>query len=122
MSMTYGHSATESLVAMLADSGRPTGLDLALLEEIAAYFRTVRRKYARFEGSLQGVDSRILVAQVPGGMLTNLGESTAASKTRSTAWTKCLRKFPRCRKDLGMLPLVTPRPRRSSAPKPCSTC
>ena len=72
MSMTYGHSPTEAVVAMLQGSGRDTGLDLGLLEEIAAYFRVVRRKYAAFEGSLKGVDSRILVAQVPGGMLTNM--------------------------------------------------
>ncbi|MCG7957322.1 MAG: pyruvate carboxylase subunit B, partial [Candidatus Thiodiazotropha endolucinida] len=72
MSMTYGHSATESVVAILKESDRDTGLDLILLEEIAAYFREVRKKYAKFEGSLKGVDSRILVAQVPGGMLTNM--------------------------------------------------
>ena len=72
MSMTYGHSATESLVAILQDQPRDTGLDLDLLEEISGYFREVRKKYAAFEGSLRGVDSRILVAQVPGGMLTNL--------------------------------------------------
>ncbi|MGD1991510.1 MAG: pyruvate carboxylase subunit B, partial [Chromatiales bacterium] len=67
MSMTYGHSATESVVAILEDTERDTGLDLNLLEEIASYFREVRKKYARFEGALKGVDSRILVAQVPGG-------------------------------------------------------
>ena len=72
MSMTYGHSASESLVSILEGTGRDTGLDIALMEDIAAYFRQVRRKYAAFEGSLRGVDSRILVAQVPGGMLTNL--------------------------------------------------
>ena len=72
MSMTYGHSATESLVAILQENERATGLDITLLEEIASYFREVRKKYAKFEGSLRGVDSRILVAQVPGGMLTNL--------------------------------------------------
>ena len=72
MSMTYGHSPTESVVAMLEGTDRDTGLDIILLEEIAAYFRQVRKKYAKFEGSLRGVDSRILVAQVPGGMLTNM--------------------------------------------------
>ena len=72
MSMTYGHSPTESLVAILEGTDRDTGLDIELLEEIAGYFREVRKKYAKFEGSLKGVDSRILVAQVPGGMLTNL--------------------------------------------------
>ena len=62
MSMTYGHSATESVVAILQGHARDTGLDLHLLEEIAASFREVRKKYAKFEGSLKGVDSRILVA------------------------------------------------------------
>ncbi|MXW51663.1 MAG: oxaloacetate decarboxylase subunit alpha [Gammaproteobacteria bacterium] len=107
MSMTYGHSATESLVAMLADSERPTGLDLALLEEIAAYFRTVRRKYARFEGGLKGVDSRILAAQVPGGMLTNL-ENQLREQNALDRLDEVLEEIPKVRKDLGMIPLVTP--------------
>ncbi|MEL6711475.1 MAG: pyruvate carboxylase subunit B, partial [Pseudomonadota bacterium] len=72
MSTTYGHTSTETVVAMLQNTERDTGLDLDLLEEIAAYFRVVRKKYAKFEGSLRGTDSRILVAQVPGGMLTNM--------------------------------------------------
>ena len=59
-------------MAILQDQPRDTGLNIELLEEISAYFRAVRKKYAQFEGSLRGVDSRILVAQVPGGMLTNL--------------------------------------------------
>ena len=65
MSMTYGHSASESLVAILQGTERDTGLDLLALEEIAAYFRAVRRKYARFEGSLRGVDSRIWSPRCP---------------------------------------------------------
>ena len=84
MSMTYGHSPTESVVAMLKGTDRDTGLDIEKMEEIAAYFRQVRKKYAGFEGALRGVDSRILVAQVPGGMLTNmesqLKEQGAADK------------------------------------------
>ncbi|MCY4213666.1 MAG: sodium-extruding oxaloacetate decarboxylase subunit alpha [Gammaproteobacteria bacterium] len=107
MSMTYGHSATETLVAMLADSRRPTGLDMALLEEIAAYFRTVRRRYARFEGGLKGVDSRILVAQVPGGMLTNL-ENQLREQNALDRIDEVLEEIPKVRKDLGMIPLVTP--------------
>ena len=71
MSMTYGHSATETFVSILDDTDRSTGLDIKLLEEIASYFRKIREKYSQFEGKLKGVDSRILVAQVPGGMLTN---------------------------------------------------
>ncbi len=107
MSMTYGHSATETLVASLEGTGRDTGLDLHLLEEIAAYFREVRKKYAKFEGALKGVDSRILVAQVPGGMLTNL-ENQLREQNASDKLDDVLEEIPRVREDLGMLPLVTP--------------
>ena len=72
MAMTYGHSATESVVSIFYGRERDTGLDIGKLENIAGYFREVRKKYHQFEGSLRGVDSRILVAQVPGGMLTNM--------------------------------------------------
>ena len=107
MSMTYGHSPTEALVAILDETDRSTGLDLNLLEEIAAYFREVRKKYAQFEGSLRGVDSRILVAQVPGGMLTNL-ESQLREQNAGDKLDAVLDEIPRVREDLGMLPLVTP--------------
>ena len=107
MSMTYGHTATETLVAALAGTDRDTGLDLTLLEEIAAYFRDVRKKYAKFEGNLKGVDSRILVAQVPGGMLTNL-ENQLREQNASDRLDEVLEEIPRVREDLGMLPLVTP--------------
>lgn len=107
MSMTYGHSPTESLVAILEGTDRDTGLDLHLLEEIAAYFREVRKKYARFEGSLKGVDSRILVAQVPGGMLTNM-ENQLREQGASERFDDVLAEIPVVRKDLGYIPLVTP--------------
>lgn len=107
MSMTYGHSPTEALVAILDETDRSTGLDLHLLEEIAAYFRDVRKKYASFEGGLRGVDSRILVAQVPGGMLTNL-ENQLREQNAGDKLDEVLDEIPRVREDLGMLPLVTP--------------
>lgn len=107
MSMTYGHSATESVVAALAGTDRDTGLNLEALEEIAAYFREVRKKYAQFEGSLRGTDSRILVAQVPGGMLTNM-ESQLKEQGAADKFDEVLAEIPRVRKDLGYIPLVTP--------------
>lgn len=107
MSMTYGHSPTETLVAILEGHERDTGLDIAKIEEIAAYFREVRKKYARFEGSLKGVDSRILVAQVPGGMLTNL-ENQLREQNASDRIDEVLEEIPKVREDLGMIPLVTP--------------
>jgi len=107
MSMTYGHSPTETVVAMAEGSARDTGLDMVKLAEVAAYFRDVRKKYAKFEGSLKGIDARILLAQVPGGMLTNmemqLKEQGAADKL-----DEVLTEIPKVRKDLGYIPLVTP--------------
>ena len=107
MSMTYGHSPTESLVAMLDATGRSTGLAIELLEEIASYFRKVRKKYAKFEGSLKGIDSRILVAQVPGGMLTNL-ENQLREQNASDKFDAVLEEIPKVREELGFIALVTP--------------
>lgn len=107
MSMTYGHSPTESVVSIFEGSDRDTGLNIPLLEEIAAYFREVRKKYAKFEGSLRGVDSRILTAQVPGGMLTNM-ESQLKEQGAEDRFDEVLAEIPRVREDLGFIPLVTP--------------
>jgi len=107
MSMTYGHSPTEAVVAILEGTDRDTGLDLHLLEEIAAYFREVRKKYAKFEGSLKGVDSRILIAQVPGGMLTNM-EGQLKEQNAIDKFDDVLAEIPKVREDLGYIPLVTP--------------
>ncbi|MCH8533346.1 MAG: sodium-extruding oxaloacetate decarboxylase subunit alpha [Saccharospirillum sp.] len=107
MSMTYGHSPTESIVSALQGTDRDPGFDLLKLEEIAAYFRTVRKKYASFEGQLRGVDSRILVAQVPGGMLTNM-ESQLKEQGAGDKFDEVLNEIPKVREDLGFIPLVTP--------------
>jgi len=95
------------VVAILRGTARDTGLDIHRLEEIAAYFREVRRKYAKFEGSLRGVDARILVAQVPGGMLTNM-ESQLKEQGAADKMDEVLAEIPRVREDLGFIPLVTP--------------
>jgi len=107
MSGTYGHSATETVVAAMKGTDRDTGIDLLLLEEIAAYFRDVRKKYNKFEGALRGTDSRILVAQVPGGMLTNM-ENQLREQGASDKFDEVLKEIPRVREDLGHIPLVTP--------------
>jgi oxaloacetate decarboxylase alpha subunit len=107
MSMTYGHSATESVVSIFKGTEHDSGLDIAKLEEIAGYFREVRKKYVEFEGSLRGVDSRILVAQVPGGMLTNM-ESQLRQQGAENRLDEVLAEIPLVREDLGFLPLVTP--------------
>ena len=107
MSMTYGHSATESVVSIFKGTERDSGLDIVKLEEIAAYFREVRKKYVEFEGSMRGVDSRILVAQVPGGMLTNM-EGQLRQQGAEDRIDEVLAEIPRVREDLGFIPLVTP--------------
>lgn len=107
MSCTYGHTPTETVVAMLQGTERDTNLNLDQLEPIAAYFREVRKKYAKFEGQLKGVDSRILIAQVPGGMLTNM-ESQLKEQGAADRIDEVLEEIPRVRKDLGFIPLVTP--------------
>ncbi|MBE0362824.1 oxaloacetate decarboxylase, alpha subunit [Pseudoalteromonas ulvae UL12] len=107
MSMTYGHSATETIVSIVEGTARDTGLNLGELEEIAAYFRDVRKKYAAFEGSLKGVDGRILLAQVPGGMLTNM-ENQLKEQGAGDKLDQVLLEIPKVREDLGFLPLVTP--------------
>ena len=107
MSMTYGHSATETIVAMVEGTERDTGLDLEKLEPIASYFREVRKKYAQFEGSLKGIDARILLAQVPGGMLTNM-EGQLKEQGALDKFDEVLREIPKVREDLGFIPLVTP--------------
>ena len=107
MSMTYGHSATESVVSIFQGTEHDTGLNIEKLEEIAAYFREVRKKYSEFEGSMRGVDSRILVAQVPGGMLTNM-EGQLRQQGAEDKLDEVLAEIPRVRKDLGYIPLVTP--------------
>jgi len=107
MSMTYGHSATNAVVSILEHGPRKTGLDMEKLEEIDAYFRPVRAKYAKFEGSLKGIDPRILLAQVPGGMLTNM-ESQLRENNALDRLDEVLQEIPRVREDLGFIPLVTP--------------
>jgi oxaloacetate decarboxylase alpha subunit len=107
MSMTYGHTPTETINAIFDGQPGDPGLDLALLAEIAEYFRVVRKKYAKFEGALKGVDARILLAQVPGGMLTNM-EGQLREQNASERLGEVLKEIPRVREDLGNIALVTP--------------
>ncbi|OIQ24240.1 sodium-extruding oxaloacetate decarboxylase subunit alpha [uncultured Vibrio sp.] len=107
MSCTYGHTPTETVVAMLQGTERDTNLKLDQIEPIAAYFREVRKKYAKWEGQLKGIDSRILIAQVPGGMLTNM-EGQLKEQGAADRLDEVLEEIPRVRKDLGYIPLVTP--------------
>jgi oxaloacetate decarboxylase alpha subunit len=107
LSLTTSHPPTESIVSMLQGTDRDTGLDLGLLAEIAAYFAGVRRKYARFESGMFGVDVRVLQYQIPGGMLSNLVSQLRAQQAEDK-YEEVLAEVPRVRAELGYPPLVTP--------------
>jgi len=107
MSMTYGHTPTETLISILDGTNRETGLDIEKLTPIAEHFQKVRRKYKSFEGSLRGVDARILASQVPGGMLTNL-ENQLKAQDSIDRFDEVINEIPKVREDLGYIPLVTP--------------
>ena len=107
MSMTYGHSATETVIGILDNTKYETGIKLDNLAPIAKHFREVRKKYVDFEGSLKGIDARIITSQVPGGMLTNL-ESQLKEQNAIDKFDDVIDEIPNVRSDLGYIPLVTP--------------
>ncbi|MBI4666773.1 MAG: sodium-extruding oxaloacetate decarboxylase subunit alpha [Nitrospinae bacterium] len=107
LSMGTSHSPTETIVAALKDTDNETGLDLVALADIANYFVDVRKEYSAFESSFTGVDVNILKSQVPGGMISNL-ESQLRQQNAYDRLPEVLEELPRCRKDLGYPPLVTP--------------
>lgn len=101
------HPATESMVAALQSTPYDTGLDLVKLQEITSYFREVRKKYWQFESEFTGVDTRVLVNQVPGGMISNLSNQLK-DQGALNRMDEVLAEIPRVREDLGYPPLVTP--------------
>ena len=107
MSMGTSHSPTETIVETFRGTEWDSGLDINLLLEIAAYFREVRKHYAQFESSFLGADTRILVSQVPGGMLSNL-ENQLRELKASDKMDAVLKEIPIVQKDCGYTPLVTP--------------
>lgn len=101
------HPPTESMVAALRDTEFDTGLDLEALQEIGFYFREVRKKYHQFESEFTGIDTRVQVNQVPGGMISNL-YSQLKEQGALERMNEVLAEIPRVRQDLGYPPLVTP--------------
>jgi len=107
MAMGTSQPATEPLVATLADTPYDTGLDLRLLAEIAEYFKEVRQKYKDVDVYKAGVDTNVLLYQVPGGMLSNF-ISQLQQQNALDRLPEVLDEIPRVREDLGYPPLVTP--------------
>ena len=107
MSMTYGHTATETIVSMFDDTKIFSAIDKNLFPELSSHFKKVRKKYELYEGSLKGVDASMLINQVPGGMLSNL-ESQLREMDADDRFEEVLNEIPRVSQDLGFVPLVTP--------------
>lgn len=107
LSMGTSHSPTETIVEMLKGTEWDTGLDTAALLELAAYFREVRTHYSSLESKFLGADTRILLSQVPGGMLSNL-ESQLKQQNAGDKMDDVLAELPRVHKAAGYVPLVTP--------------
>jgi oxaloacetate decarboxylase alpha subunit len=107
LAMVTSQPPTETLVRILQESPRDTGLDLGLLAEISNYFANVRKKYAAFESGMRGVDVNVLQFQIPGGMLSNL-VSQLREQGAEDRYAEVLEEVPRVREELGFPPLVTP--------------
>ena len=107
MSMTYGHTATETIVSMFDDTNIFSDIDKNLFPKLSTHFKKIRKKYELYEGSLKGVDASMLINQVPGGMLSNL-ESQLREMDADDKFEDVLNEIPRVRQDLGFVPLVTP--------------
>ena len=107
MSMGTSHSPTETMVEIFKGTDMDTGLDIKPLLEIAAYFREIRKKYAKFESSFLGADTRILASQVPGGMLSNM-ENQLKEQGAADKIDEVLKEIQIVQKDCGYIPLVTP--------------
>ena len=107
LSMTYGHSATETMNAIFEGQERQIDLDMEALEECSSYFKDIREKYSEFEGDMKGVDTTMLVKQVPGGMISNL-ETQLKSNKQEDKIDLVKNEIPEVRKDFGYPPLVTP--------------
>lgn len=107
LSMTYGHTATETMLAIFEGQEREISLDIEALEEVSVFFKEIREKYSEYEGNLKGVDSTMLVKQVPGGMLSNLETQLRANKQEDKI-DLVKEEIPKVRKEFGYPPLVTP--------------
>lgn len=101
------HPCTQSMVATLKGTKYDTKLDLAKLEEAAEILRKKRARYKKFESIYNQIDTRVLLSQIPGGMISNMAnqlkEQNALDKMDLV-----MQEIPKVREDFGFVPLVTP--------------
>lgn len=98
---------TESLVSAFKGTQYDTGLDLSLISDIADRFREIRKKYGRFESEHTAINTKILISQIPGGMMSNLAHQLK-EQNAIDRMGDVLEEIPRVRKEMGYPPLVTP--------------
>ncbi len=110
LSQGTSHSPTESMVAALKGTEFDTGINLEAFTEIRNYFMELRKKYidsGLLDTKILTADTKALLYQVPGGMLSNL-ISQLKQAGKEDQLEECLAEVPRVRKDAGYPPLVTP--------------
>ena len=101
------HPSTESIVVALEGMGYKTDIDLSKIDEITDYLKENRKKYWQFESEFTGLDPKVLINQVPGGMISNLSNQLK-DQGALDKMNDVLKEIPAVRKDLGYPPLVTP--------------
>lgn len=107
MALGTSHPAAESMIAVLKNTPRDTGLDYAKLIPISNYLKEVLKKYTQYESKLRGVDINVIRHQIPGGMRSNL-ESQLTQLGAIDRLDEVLEEVPRVRADMGYPPLGTP--------------
>ena len=101
------HPCTQSMVATLKDTQWDSKLDLSLMEKAAEILKRNRKKYKKFESSYNQIDTRVLVNQIPGGMISNMANQLREQNALDKM-DEVLAEIPNVRKDFGYPPLVTP--------------
>lgn len=103
------HTAIEPLVISLLGTNRDTGFDIKKLTKISAKMEEVIPKYKHLANNPKNsiIDIDVILHQTPGGMLSNLINQLKQMDSLDKL-DEVFRMLPKVRKDLGMIPLVTP--------------
>ncbi|MBI4835047.1 MAG: sodium-extruding oxaloacetate decarboxylase subunit alpha [Planctomycetes bacterium] len=99
---------TETIVGALKDTPYDTGLDMEKILEVTEYFQKIKQGYKHILDPIaERVDPKIMLHQIPGGMLSNL-ISQLKQQNATNRYDEVLKETAEVRKDLGYPPLVTP--------------
>ncbi|MFO7896926.1 MAG: pyruvate carboxylase subunit B [Candidatus Cloacimonadales bacterium] len=103
------HPAVEPLVITLMGTNRDSGFDIEKLAAIGKEMEKYTPKYMHYLNNtkLSIIDTNVILHQTPGGMLSNLVNQLRAMDSLDKL-DEVFETLPQVRKDLGMVPLVTP--------------